>query len=185
MSEEAISRLGFVLSAAMYVGLALQCETALAQRAQVPGNPPVSTPEQNRRGIVDELRGDIDNQSKLKDIDKEIEKAWKLVEEARERAQNIRLMYARIKDMYQNTDCAVGAKLLDTIRRSRDGLAKLRTNLESQCRGIDAAAQKQLAEACDSEAKTINAEYQASQRQEEDIFSSCPSLKSTNVDQKR
>jgi hypothetical protein len=166
-----------ILSAAAIAGLFFLAAPATAQKGETPGQSNAPPRETGSPDISKEIRGDIADQEKLSSIDKEIEKAWKIVIETRERAQNIRFLYAKIQDALRNVDCDVGAKMLETIRRSEDLRAKLVGNLQGQCKGIDAGSQRELAQACDDEAKALNAERLAAEHEQARIFASCPALR--------
>ena len=163
-------------------GLAAAVAGLLAAPA-LAGDPPARTgeaaaPSQGAQpGLAQELRGDAGNQQKMSDIDRQIERTWAIVEEIRQNAQNLRIAHARIKDALENSDCGVAAKMLQTLKRSQEGIDRLGANLDTQCKDIDPRTQKQLAQACDSERQTLAGETAALKRQHEQVLGMCPDLR--------
>lgn len=154
----------------------MACATAVM--AQEGGSRPAADqPPGTQPGLAQELRGDAGAQQKISDIDKQIERTWQIVEEVRQNAQNLRIAHARIKDALENSDCGVAAKMLQTLKRSQDGVSRLGANLDSQCKDVDARAQKQLAQACDTERQTLAAETASLKRQHEQVLGMCPDLR--------
>jgi hypothetical protein len=166
-----------VLSIAAIAAAIFLSDPAAAQRNESPSSSTTPARGPDSPDVSKAIRGDIADQEKLSNIDREIEKTWKIVIETRERAQNIRLLYAKIQDALRNVDCDVAAKMMETIRRSEDLRIKLVSNLQSQCKGTDPGQQRELAQACEDEAKSLEAERLAAEQEQARILATCPALK--------
>ena len=166
-----------VLSFAMAIALAwLAWPEAHAQGSRpAPGDDSPAPGKQP--GLAQELRGDIGSQGKISDIDKQIEQTWKTVEEIRESAIRLKLAHAQLKDALENSDCGVASKMLVSLKRSQDSLTRLGTSLDEQCKDVDQRVQRQLAQACTSERKTLETESAALKRQQDQVLGMCPDLR--------
>lgn len=154
----------------LIIGLSLAAFSLSAHAQRPEGAPQKSDPSGG-------LRGDIENQKKISDIDEEIAKTWQTVQEIRQRAQDFRLTVAQIKDVLDNPNCAVGVQLLESLNRARQSNVTLSANLKKQCAQVDAKVQPSLAEACSNERRTLSDELTAIQGQENIVRDKCPSLK--------
>lgn len=128
-------------------------------------------------GLAQDLRSDQSSQSKIEDIDRQIEQTWKTVEEIKMSAQNLKIAHGRIKDALDNNDCRVGAKIIESLNRSREQLTRLGASLDSQCKDIDARTQKSLAQACATERDNLKGETATLNRQQEQVYGMCPDLR--------
>lgn len=168
-------------------GLGVAAPVTLVQAGEATGAPkstadaPAPVPRLAADGqagnFADDLRSDAAGQANMSDIEKEIERTWQIVEEVKLSAQNLRLAHQAVKDALANQDCAVAASTLQMIRRSEETIGRLSRNLEAQCAGVQEAAQKNLAAACETERQTLTKERATIEKQREQVLSMCPQLR--------
>lgn len=167
------------LALLLAMAMALAClalPEAHAQGAR-PAPSEEAAPPGKQPGLAQELRGDVGAQGRISDIDKQIEQTWRTVEEIRESAIRLKLAHAQLKDALENSDCGVASKMLVSLKRSQDSLTRLGTSLDEQCKDVDQRVQRQLAQACTSERKTLETESAALKRQQDQVLGMCPDLR--------
>jgi hypothetical protein len=129
------------------------------------------------RNPGDDLRSDIADQQRTQDIEREIKESRAVLQDIRQRAQNIRLTIARIKDALANPDCAAVQSSLDFLGDARASNVKLTSTLEKECTNIKPQGQKQLLETCVTERRQLEKEASELLAQENEVYQKCPAFK--------